>query len=319
MRFYFAPLEGITGFAYRNVHRALFPGMDAYYAPFISTKQTHVLETKEKKDVAPENNEALHLIPQIMANKAADFNWAANELKARGYEVVNLNLGCPMPTIVTKRKGSGMLSDLDALDAFLTEIFDHAQNGGPRISIKTRLGKDDLTDACRIIELYNKFPLDELIIHPRCQKDLYKVGVHLDAFDDCIRLTKHRVCYNGDIFTKADYDALKARFFDIYPQIEAVMLARGIIANPALQREIAGGSRLTKQELRAYHDELYKSYEAQNFGLSPQLHRMKELWFYIGPLFKDGDKLVHKIRIAKTIEQYRPAVERLFNNCEIGG
>jgi len=319
MKYYFAPLEGITGFAFRNVHNKLFPGVDLYYSPFVSAKQTHAFETKEKKDVDPVNNTDLKLMPQIMANRALELNWAADELKALGYETVNLNLGCPMPTIVTKRKGSGMLADLDNLRAFLDDIFDHAQNGGPRISIKTRLGKDTFEDASKIIELYNNYPLAELIIHPRCQKDLYKNPVNLDVFEECVKLCKHDVCYNGDIFTKSDFENVITRF-DVskFPQIKAVMLGRGMIANPALLREIKGGAPLTKKELKLYHDSLYQNYEALNYGFSPLLHRMKELWFYIGELFVDSEKAVHKIRIAKTVEQYKPAVEHIFANYKIG-
>ncbi len=320
MKYYFAPLEGITGFAFRNVHNRLFPGVDVYYSPFVSAKQTHAFETKEKKDVDPANNADLTLMPQIMANRAPEFNWAADELKALGYTTVNLNLGCPMPTIVTKHKGSGMLADLDGLRSFLDAIFDHAQKGGPRISIKTRLGKDHLDDACKIIELYNQYPLEELIIHPRCQKDLYKNSVNLDVFEECIKLCKHEVCYNGDIFTKRDFELFMSRFdLATYPQIKAMMFGRGMIANPALLREIKGGTALSKKELKVYHDALYQNYEALNYGFSPLLHRMKELWFYIGELFVDAEKAVHKIRIAKTVEQYRPAVEHIFANYKIGG
>ncbi len=318
MKYYFAPLEGITGFAYRNVHHALFPGMDGYFSPFLSAKQTHKFENKEKRDVDPQNNAEITLTPQIMANKVDDFVWAAHELHALGYPVVNLNLGCPMPTIVTKHKGSGMLADLDALAQFLDGIFDGTANDGPKISIKTRLGKDDLSQACQLMELYNRYPLHELIIHARCQKDLYKGHANLDVFEACLNVTQHRICYNGDIFTKSSHDAFVARFGQ-NDHLAAIMLGRGIIADPALHREILGGKPITKTELRRYHDALYANYEAQNGGLSPLLHRMKELWFYIGTLFIDAEKAVHKIRIAQTVEQYRPAVDRIFQTCEIGG
>ena len=320
MKYYFAPLEGITGFDFRNVHHTMFKGIDSYFTPFLSARQTLSFVTKEKKDIAPENNIGLTVVPQILANKAPEFVWAAQEIQAHGYSVVNFNLGCPMPTVVTKKKGSGLLADLTHLESLLDDIFDGVANGGPQISIKTRLGFDNLEQACAIVELYNKYPLTELIIHPRSQKDLYKNPVNLDVFEACLTCTKHQICYNGDIFTKTGYEQWTARFpVQKYPQIQAVMLGRGIIANPALCREIQGGKSLTKQELRTYHDTLYQTYEARNYGLSPLLHRMKELWFYWGRLFMDAEKPVRKIRLAKTIEAYRPAVDRLFEGWDIGG
>ena len=168
-----------------------------------------------------------------------------------GYPVVNLNLGCPMPTIVTRHRGSGMLADLCSLEAFLDGIFDGVANGGPRISIKTRLGLENLDNACAIMELYNHYPVAELIVHPRCQKDLYKVPVHPDIFEECMKVTRHPVCYNGDIFSKDQYILWRERFSeDKFPQIGAVMLGRGLIANPALCREILGGKKASKAELK---------------------------------------------------------------------
>ena len=320
MRFYFAPLEGITGFDYRNTHHAMFEGMDAYFTPFVSARQTYSFETKEKRDIAPENNVGLNIIPQILANKVEEFLWAAREIKSLGYEVVNFNLGCPMPTVVTKKKGSGLLADLENLEKLLDGIYDGLANGGPRLSLKTRLGVENMDHACKIVELYNRYPVHELIIHPRSQKDLYKGGANLDVFEACLQVTKHPICYNGDIFTKTGFERWMARFDPKkYPQIHAVMLGRGIIANPALLREIKGGKTLTASELHAFHDALYQTYESRNYGFSPLLHRMKELWFYWGKLFVDAEKPVHKIKLAKTVEIYRPAVERLFAGWDIGG
>jgi tRNA-dihydrouridine synthase len=210
MKYYFAPLEGITGFDFRNVHHAMFKGIDSYFTPFLSARQTLSFVTKEKKDIAPENNIGLTVVPQILANKAPEFVWAAKEIQAHGYQTVNFNLGCPMPTVVTKKKGSGLLADLTHLESLLDDIFDGVANGGPQISIKTRLGFDNLEQACAIVELYNKYPLTELIIHPRSQKDLYKNPVNLDVFEACLTCTKHNVCYNGDIGAG---NARKARNF----------------------------------------------------------------------------------------------------------
>ncbi len=316
MNFCIAPLEGITGFTFRNTHHKLFGGIQTYYAPFIQPKQTHDLSTKELKDIAPENNPQITLIPQIMASHADNFIWAASELKKFGYSTINLNLGCPMPTIVTKGKGSGLLAKPDELRTLLDAIFEDASINHYKISIKTRLGKDNFDDACKLIELYNQYPLDELIIHPRCQKDLYKNHVNWDVFDEIMQITKHRICYNGDIFSHKNYDDFIEKFKK-YPQIENIMLARGIISNPALYREISAGSPLKIKELASFEYELYDAYMSQNIGFSAVLHRMKELWFYWGTQFPDDEKPVHKIRISKTVEEYRSRVDAFWHQHKL--
>lgn len=320
MKYYFAPLEGITGYTYRNVHHALFPGIDTYFAPFILPKQTHVLETKEKKDIDPLNNTGISLMPQIMANTPDTFLWAAQELRERGYKTVNLNLGCPRATIVTRRKGSGMLADLEALECFLDAIYNGTANSGPQISIKTRIGKDDDECATALMSLYNKYPLPELIIHPRTQKDMYQGTPRWDVLEECLRISKHAVVLNGNIFSPADHQTLMQRFSpEKYQNITAVMLGRGLIADPALHREITQNSPITKTELKNYHDSLYKAWDALNYGTSTLLHRTCELWFYLGCMFRDAEKYVHKIRKAKNTQTYLVAVEKLFEHCETGG
>lgn len=313
MQFFVAPLEGVTTFTFRAIHHDMFPGADTYYAPFIQPKQTHVLETSEKKNVAPENNNGINLVPQIMANKPELFNWAFDELASLGYNHVNLNLGCPRATIVTRKKGSGMLANLDLLASFLDQIFDDATKKNRSISIKTRLGIDSFYPAEAIIERMNHYPLEWFILHPRTQKDMYKNAPSLDVFEQCLAKTKHRICYNGNLFCRNDYQAFIERFGQ-YQQIEAVMPARGLIANPALIREIQGGKRLSFKEFKAFHDALYEAYRALNYGPSAHLHRMKELWFYWKALFlEQSQKMIRNMRIAKTIEEYDMHAKRFFS------
>jgi len=140
MKFYFAPMEGMTGYVYRNAHHIFFDHIDKYFSPFIAANQSERFTTRELNDILPENNRGIVLIPQILTNQAADFIHTAGKLKQLGYNEINLNLGCPSATVVSKNRGSGFLSKTDDLDAFLNEIFTKATT---KISIKTRIGKTD--------------------------------------------------------------------------------------------------------------------------------------------------------------------------------
>lgn len=250
---YFAPLEGITGFAFRNTHYAAFASVEKYYTPFTAPNYTHHWKTRDREDVDPAHNKDIPLIPQILTNRADDFLWAAGELVEMGYREINLNLGCPMPTVVKKHRGSGQLEDLDALDLFLEQICtgmekyglsDEKGNsrtgndektcseGKLRFSIKTRIGLRTAENAAELLKIYNRYPLCELIVHPRTQTDLYKGTPDLETFEMILEDSAHPVVYNGDIFTIEDYTELITRF----PECPAVMIGRGLIANPALAR-----------------------------------------------------------------------------------
>ena len=341
---YFAPLEGITGFAFRNTHYAAFASVEKYYTPFTAPNYTHHWKTRDREDVDPAHNKDIPLIPQILTNRADDFLWAAGELVEMGYREINLNLGCPMPTVVKKHRGSGQLEDLDALDLFLEQICtgmekyglsdekgnnrtgnDETEYGGIendetesdektcsegklRFSIKTRIGLRTAENAAELLKIYNRYPLCELIVHPRTQTDLYKGTPDLETFEMILEDSAHPVVYNGDIFTIEDYTELITRF----PECPAVMIGRGLIANPALAREIRGGAPLEKEELRRYHDSLYTALRQTLPGAAPLIGKMKELWFYMGRNFADSDRFLKEIRKARDLVRYEAAVRTLF-------
>lgn len=308
MKLYFAPLEGIGGYIYRNAQAECFTRGDKYFSPFLAPKQNRFLSPKEYRDVAPENNGDLFLVPQIMANDAKIFLGAAKELKELGYGEVNLNLGCPSPTVVTKYRGAGFLAKPRELESFLEEIFEGAEI---KISIKTRLGMEREEEFYPLLELYNRFPVEELIIHPRVQKDLYKNTPRREMFSYAQKYANCPLVYNGDIFSKGDYEI----FADLYGDIP-VMLGRGVLRNPALFGEIKGRETMTKERLYTFHYRLLEDYIRVMSGEKNVLFKMKELWFYMAEMFADCEKYIKKIRKAQHLAEYRAAVEQLFEKGE---
>jgi tRNA-dihydrouridine synthase len=313
MQFYFAPMEGVTGYIYRNIHHCFFSGIDKYFTPFVVANQTYKFKTREKKDIAVENNRGLYVVPQIMSNKAPEFLWAAQELIERGYTEINLNLGCPAATVVNKKKGSGFLAYPEELDAFLNEIFQGLKNQTVKLSVKTRLGKEEPEEFKHLLKIYHQYPISELIVHPRVQKDFYKNKPNWQAFKEILTESTIPVCYNGNLFSKEDY----AGFTQTFPQVESVMLGRGLIANPALLREIQGGQAMKKEELFAFQQAVYDAYFETDLSDNNTLFKMKELWAYMGELFTDGERYIKKIRKAKNRKEYEAALHALFSECEL--
>ncbi|MEQ8199412.1 MAG: tRNA-dihydrouridine synthase family protein, partial [Clostridiaceae bacterium] len=197
MKYYLAPMEGITGYIYRNSYEKFFCNIDKYFTPFIVPNRSRSLKTKELRDILPENNKDINnIVPQILTNDSEGFIATAKKLQQLGYKEINLNLGCPSGTVVSKNRGSGFLAQREELDVFLDEIFkmDHM-----KISIKTRIGKDSPEEFYELIKIYNKYPLEELIIHPRTRNDFYGNKPNLEVFKDALSLSTNPVCYNGDI------------------------------------------------------------------------------------------------------------------------
>lgn len=325
MKFYLAPMEGITGHIYRNALEKYFPGTDKYFTPFIAPDQNKILRTKERRDVLPENNHVPELVPQILTNSAEDFIRTARVLQELGYEEVNLNLGCPSGTVVSRKRGSGLLAFPDEVERLLDGIFSEIQL---KVSVKTRIGKDDAEDAFWLMEIYRKFPLSELIIHPRIQKDFYRGEPNQDLFGELIRASKDQeggmpssghpentfpVCYNGNLLTEKDY----LFFAEKFPEVDAVMLGRGVIANPGLIRQIRSGLKTDKKTLRAFHDEVLEEYRSLFGEDKNALFRMKEMWIYMIHLFTNHEKYAKKIRKAQSLAEYRCAADALFLEQEL--
>lgn len=304
MELSFAPMEGITYSIYRRLHAEMFPGADRYYAPFIAPDSTGRFKAGNLRDVLPENNAGLPLVPQLLCSRAEPFLAVARELQALGYEEVNLNVGCPSGTVVAKHKGAGMLGDLEQLDACLAEIFERCPL---RVSVKTRLGLHSADEFPAIAAIYRKYPLSRLIVHVRPRDGMYRSAPEREVFEAVLNCP-FPVEYNGNLFTVGDLAPLQARF----PTLKAAMLGRGAVTNPALFRQMKGGPALTAGELRTFHDRLVEEYLAS--GLAPHYTaaRMKELWFYQLCLFPGGEKAGKAILKTRTLTDYRAAVSALF-------
>ena len=319
MKFYLAPMEGLTGFVFRNAYQKHFGDIDTYFTPFINNKK---MNYKEIKDILPEHNKGMHVVPQILTNRAEDFLAIAKELGNYGYEIVNLNLGCPSGTVVTKHRGAGFLTVPEELDHFLEEIFADCPL---RISVKTRIGINDAGEWERILSIYEKYPMEELIIHPRVQKDFYNNTPDMDAFLYAVENSRHTLCYNGDICSVDDYKAWIQKMEgkdrehgsgSTAQHTEHMMLGRGILKNPGLVGELMGHAPITKDQFHAFHDDVLKGYLDVMSGERNTLFRMKELWFYFAKYFTEPEKYVKQIKKTQRVAEYRVIVDNLFREQE---
>lgn len=303
---YMAPMEGITNHIYRKAYQEFYYPMDKYFTPFLAAKQNKRLSAKEIREVSPETNEGLTVIPQILGNNAEDFIQLAKILRDEyGHKEINLNLGCPSGTVTAKGKGAGFLGEPEKLDAFLDTVYSSLDM---EISIKTRVGTDYEEDWEYLMDIYEKYPIKELIIHPRLLKDHYKGKPRLELFRQGKERFSMPVGYNGNLFTKEDYK----NFTEQFPQTEIFMFGRGIIANPGLLDEIRDGKVPDKKKLRAFHDRIYSQYQEILSGERNVLFRMKELWNYMAPEFSNYEKPAKKIKKSQNFSDYEAAVNLLF-------
>lgn len=251
MQFYLAPLEGITGYIVRNAFAHHFPYIDKYFTPFFPAAKK--MNKKIVRDLIPENNPGITLVPQLMLNDAEDLRMMGAQLEQMGFTTVNLNCGCPSGTVVSKNRGAGILKNPDELDRFLEKAFAICPLS---ISVKTRIGMEREDEWERLCEIYARYPMEELIVHPRVQSDYYSNTPRMDAFAMAVEKIKVPLCYNGDINTVEDYE----RIHTLFPEVDRVMIGRGLLADPGLIGEIKGEAKPTKQQIKVFHDEIVQGY-----------------------------------------------------------
>lgn len=312
---YLAPIRGVTDASFRRIFHRHFPWSDAAIAPFINPQGYTNIKEKHLADLLPRVTEGLSVIPQVINNNADDFLHLAKRLEDEGYDHINWNLGCPAPTIALKKRGSGLLPYREIILRILDEVIP-ALNA--RVSIKTRLGYQKTDELATLLPELERYPLAEIIIHPRTGRQMYTGSVHLDSFATCLPLTGHTVVYNGDICSADDVAFIAGKF----PAIKRWMLGRGALAFPYLPGEIKG-LHFTREEklagIRAFHDELYEDLSQRLSGQSHLLSKLKQLWGYLIESFAGHDKARKKILKASSLSAYNRITEELFAKGAING
>lgn len=309
-----APLEGITGFTFRNVFAASFTGTDRCYTPFLSPGPGKGFSKRELRELLPENNPAGRTVPQLLLNNADYFLNAAREIAAYGYREVNLNLGCPSGTVTAKKKGAGFLSEPERLEAFLAEIYAKTEIA---VSVKTRVGVRSPEEFPELLRIYNRFPVRELIIHPRVLKDYYNKPLHPECFELAVRESTNPLCYNGDIRTVADYRRIR----ESYPGVRSIMIGRGLIADPCLAEEIRrdenGDGPLPRRDriekISSFHRALIAEYRKNFPEQNVVLCRMKEIWAYLIDSFPEGRAEWKQLMKAKSLSAFEVISGSIFS------
>lgn len=302
MQYYFAPLEGLTDYIYRRLHQKYFPGVDKYFTPFLSPTVHRKLTLRESRELTPGD---VFTVPQLLTKVPDDFLWMAQQCADLGYQEVNLNLGCPSGTVTAKGKGAGMLADTDALRRFLDAVF---TDSPIPISIKTRLGMESSEEFPLLLDIFNQYPIRELIIHPRVRKAFYSGAVNMDSFHYAQNHSHCPVCYNGNLCSKGQIESFSRQ----HPQIGSVMIGRGLIGEPGMLSP--GGTDIAV--LEAFMQELFDTYVTAFGSTKNAMFRLKENWRYILRGFENSEKPGKQLRKTTSVAEYKAITAQILHTLK---
>ena len=306
MHYYFAPMEGVTDSVYRRLHHRYFGGVDRYYMPFLSPTMHRTLSHKENRELPVADDLPFVAVPQILTKSAEDFLWAAQVCHERGYREINLNTGCPSGTVVAKGKGAGMLGSVDELDRFLDVIF---KDSPVPISVKTRLGLTDPGEFPALLDMFNRYPIRELTVHPRVRKQFYQGDVDMEMFRYATANSLNPLCYNGDLSSRQDCEKIASEF----PGVESVMLGRALVGDPGML--LPGGTDI--KALEQFHDALLEEYLVLFGGSRNAMFRLKENWSFLLNRFEDSEKLSKRLRKTTDLGEYCAIAAEIFHTLKL--
>lgn len=318
-----APLQGFTDLSYRTVYSRHFTGLDEALAPFLSAlgKEGRI-NPKRLAGLDPEVNRAIPVVPQILGNNAEDFLFLAGRLERMGHTHVNWNLGCPHSRIVKKMRGSGLLPYPEKIDCFLDKVFSKTQC---RVSVKVRLGRYDQGEIFRLLRVFDRYPLKEIVLHPRTAIQVYTGKADLDAFLAVGESTGHKLVYNGDIICPDTFESVRKKS----PWGTDFMIGRGVLADPFLPERIKTGcvrqgrdGQEAAEKIHEFMTDLFEAYlsaPAKKYDPWKITCRMKGFWSYLESSFADGRVPFKKILASDSPKAFQQAVADFFEGNPVFG
>jgi len=311
MKLYLAPIKGITDFVFRAAFFRHFGGFDLAYAPFLSSSRGRKIRPGFLRDILPDNNRGISLVPQVLGKDPDDILFLVKRIMELGFGEVNWNIGCPTPMVANKKRGSGILPHPEMVEKILSKVCAIFPD---QISVKSRIGRRDGREIDSLMPIFNRYPLRRLIVHPRLGVQMYKGDVDLAAFARCAALAQIPLVYNGDI---VDCRSLEERQ-RLFPEVDEWMVGRGALMNPYLGRRLRGESVVVERStLKRFHDEIFNGYAELLAGPGHLLGRMKGFWLYYSAIFRDAPRCRKRIHKARSVDHYLDAVKNNFQEEEL--
>jgi len=305
-----APMQALTDVFFMNTYHRMFGGFDEMMAPYIMASSNSPIKSGTLQKNFGTIDSGIKLIPQLLSNDAPAFLHYDQVFCDLGFDKMNWNLGCPYPFVTKKLRGSGLLSYPDKIDNILEQIMPKLNL---RLSIKVRSGYSDEHELYKLTEVFNRYPVDELIIHPRTASQLYEGEANRVLFGEIYREFKMPVVYNGDIVSSHEVVQMQKD----YPGIKGFMIGRGAFINPFITMQINGVELTHDKKLKKYREfyfELHHHYKQKKQSF---LGHMKELWSFFSQSFQNGSSYLFALRTINEVEVFEHTVERIFESGKL--
>lgn len=305
--FVLAPMEDVTDVVFRHViAKAGRP--DVFFTEFTNSDSYCHPEGKESvRGRLTYTEDEQPLVAHIWGNKPEFFREMSIGMKELGFKGLDLNMGCPVPNVATRGKGSGLINHPE----LAAELIEAAKAGGLPISVKTRLGFTEVDEWRGWLTHILKQDIANLTIHLRTRKEMSKADAHWELIPEIKQLRDEiapntMLTINGDIPDRKTGEELAEKY-----GIDGVMIGRGVFSNPfAFEKEPKEHTTEEYLNLLLLQLELYEHY-VTNGVPRPYTHLHRFFKIYIRG-FNGAAELRNNLMNTKTPNEARTLVNEVL-------
>lgn len=226
--FILAPMEDVTDVVFRHVvQKAGAP--DVFFTEFTNSDSfchpEGLASVRGRLVFTPDEQP---MVAHIWGDNPEHFRQMSGALAEMGFAGIDLNMGCPVPNVAERGKGSGLILRPEVA----AELIQAAKAGGLPVSVKTRLGFTELSEMQDWISHLLKQDIANLSVHLRTRKEMSKAEAHWELIPELVKLRdaiapQTLLTINGDIPDRKTGAELAQKY-----GVDGIMIGRGVFKNP---------------------------------------------------------------------------------------
>ncbi|WP_392456689.1 tRNA dihydrouridine synthase [Chryseomicrobium aureum] len=301
--FVLAPMEDVTDVVFRHVvAKAGRP--DVFFTEFTnSDSYCHPDGIQSVRGRLTFTEDEQPMVAHIWGDNPDYFRQMSIGMAEMGFKGIDINMGCPVPNVATRGKGSGLILRPDTA----AELIEAAKAGGLPVSVKTRLGYSEIEEWKEWLAHILKQDIANLSIHLRTRKEMSQVDAHWELIPEIKALRDEiapntMLTINGDIPDRAKGLELAEKY-----GIDGVMIGRGIFKNPfAFEKEPREHTSQEYLDLLRYQLDLQDKYAEEVPRSISGLHRFFKIYV---KGFRGAGELRNQLMHTKSTAEVRQILE----------
>jgi tRNA-dihydrouridine synthase B len=310
---FFAPMEGITDDSFRSIILKLYPEWDILATDFLRVPSAGRYPNKH---LIRHFGKQLFEIPwiqdktmfQILTSHKAFTVEMVKQVEELQIPWMDMNIGCPSPTVCKNRGGSFLLTDLVSLRELVRNI---RKNYTGRFTAKIRIGYNDTNGFEDSIRMLNDEGVEMITVHGRTRDDMYKAPARWSFIERAVKLSQVPIIGNGDVWATRDIDRMLKE-----TGCHGVMVARGALKAPWIAQDYRRGyfepnPTETFQKIKTFFSDYKTLLESENISERGLLKQSKSVSRFMLDGISGSEMVRRQLMLSQTVPEFYSIIESL--------